>query len=62
MQPERLNEIPGVSKSPRVKFQTKQYYTPIMIGSKYTISKAQLEDHRALHTDSHISLMKMQEE
>ena len=33
-----------------------------MIGSKYTISVSQLEDHGALHPDTHMLFMKMKEE
>ena len=62
MKPERPKEIPGVCKSSRVKFETKQYYLPSMKGSKYTISVAQLEDHGSLHLDAHTFFMKIQEE
>ena len=60
MKPERPNKIPGVRKSSRVTFETKQDYIPITPGYKYTIDVAQLEDHGALHTDAHILFMKMQ--
>ena len=62
MQPERPNEIPGVYKSSRVKFQMKQDYIPSMTGSKYAVDMYQLEYHGALHPDVHILSMKMQEE
>ena len=62
MQPERPNEIPGVCKSSRVKFQMKQYYIRSMTGYKYAVYLYQLEDHGALHPDAHILSMKMQEE
>ena len=62
MQPEHPNEIPGVCKSSRVKFQMKQYCIRSMTGSKYAVDLYQLEDHGALHPDAHILSMKMQEE
>ena len=62
MQPERSNEIPGVRKSPIVKFQTKQYYISWMKGSKYSVTVAHLKEHRALHPDVHMFLMKIKEE
>ena len=55
MEPKRTNEIPGVRKSSRVKFQTKQYYIPSISGYKYAVSVSQLEDHIALHTDVHFN-------
>ena len=58
MQPERPNEIPGVCKSSRVKFQMKQDYIPSMTGSKYAVYVYQLEDHGALHPDVHILSLK----
>ena len=33
-----------------------------MTGSKYDVDVAQLEDHGALHPDSHMLFMKIQEE
>ena len=51
MQPKYPNEIPGVRKSSRVNFHTKQYYIPIMTGYKYAVAVPQLEYHGALHPD-----------
>ena len=62
MKPERPNEIPGVRKPSRVKFQTKQDYITIMTGSKYSVAVSQLKYHKALHPDVHIFFMKIQEE
>ena len=62
MKTECPKEIPGAHKSSRVKFQTKQEYTPIMTGSKYTVAVAHLEDDGTLHLDAHMFFMKMQEE
>ena len=62
MKPECPKEIPGVRKSSRLKFQTKQDYISRITGSKYAVSVAQLEDHGALHLDANVFLMKMQEE
>ena len=62
MQPERPNEIPGVCKSSRVKFQMKQEYIPSITVSKYAVYVYQLEDHGSLHTDSNILSMNIQEE
>ena len=55
------NETLGVRKSSRVKFQRKQDYIPIMIGSNYAIYVVQLEYYEALHTYTHILFMQMQE-
>ena len=57
MEPERPNEIPGVRKSSRVKFHTKQYSIPIMTGYEYDVTVAQFGDHRALHPDAHMFFM-----
>ena len=46
-------ETPGVRRSTRVKFQTREPYVPSMTGSKYAVALAQLENHGALHPDSH---------
>ena len=62
MQPEHPNEIPGVFKSSRVKFQMKQEYITSITGSNYAVDLYQLEDHGSLHPDAHILSMKMQEE
>ena len=62
MKPELPKEIPGVRKSSRIKFQTKQEYIPSMTGSKYTVAVAHLKDHRALHQDAQMFFMKIQEE
>ena len=62
MEPEHPYEIPGVHKSSRVKFQTKQYYLPISTGFKYTVAMYQVEDRGALHTDAHMFFMKIKEE
>ena len=46
--------------SSRVKFQTKQDYTSIIIGFKYAVAVAHLEDHGALHPDTHKLYIKIQ--
>ena len=49
------DEIPGVRKSTRVKFQMKQDYIPSMLGSsKYAYAVTQLETKGVLHPDSHM--------
>ena len=60
MEPEHPKEIPGVHKSSRVKFQTKQDYIHIITGSKYAVAVDQLEDHRALHLDAQMFFVKIQ--
>ena len=62
MKPEHPKEIPGVCKSSRVKFQTKQDYIHSITGSKCAVSVAQLEDYGALHPYTHMLFMIMQEE
>ena len=62
MKPERPKEIPGVRKSSRVNFHTKQDYILSMTGSEYATDVAQLEYHGALHPDSHMFFIKIQEE
>ena len=62
MQPEFPNEISGVCKSSRVKFQTKQYYIPIITGSKYATPVSQLEYQVATHMYVHMFFIYMQEE
>ena len=62
MQPKYPNEIPGVRKSSRVKFQTKQYYIPSSTGYKYAVAVDQLEDNRVLHLDAHMLFMQIEEE
>ena len=57
MEPEGPFEIPGVCKSSKVKFQKKQDYILIMIGSKYAFGVSLLEYCRALYPDSHMLLM-----
>jgi hypothetical protein len=48
-------EIPGVRRSTRVKFQTKQAYIPSLSGSsKYAFAVTQLEQQGVLHPDSHM--------
>ena len=48
-------EIPGVRKSNRVRFQTKQDYIPSMSGSsKYAYAVTQLESSGALNPDAHM--------
>ena len=46
----------------RVKFHKKQDYMPSMTGSKYIVTRDQLEYHGALHMDVHMLFMKSQEE
>jgi hypothetical protein len=47
-------ETPGVQRSTRVKFQTKQAYIPTMTGStNYGYAVTQLEMQEALHPDAH---------
>ena len=58
MKPELPKETPGVCKSSRLKFQTKNIYIIIMAGSKYAIAVAHLEYYRVLHPDSHIFFIK----
>ena len=58
MKPEIPKEIPGVHKSSRVKYHTKQDYIPIMTGYKYAFAVAQLGDHGSLHPDAHMFFMK----
>ena len=60
MQPKIPNEISGVRKSSRIKFQAKQYYITSITVSNYAIAVSQLEDHVALHTDAHMLFMQMQ--
>jgi hypothetical protein len=49
------DEIPGVRRSTRVKFQTKQDYVPSISGSsKYAYAVTQLETQGALHPDAHM--------
>jgi hypothetical protein len=49
------DEIPGVRRSTRVKFQTKQDYIPSLSGSsKYAVAVTQLESHGVLHPDTHM--------
>ena len=62
MQPEHPNEILGVRNYSRVKFHKKQDYMPSMTGSKYIVTRDQLEYHGALHMDVHMLFMKSQEE
>ena len=62
MKPERPTEIPGVRKSSRVKFQTKQDYIPITTGSKFAVIMVQLEYKIAIHPDAHMFSMKIQKE
>ena len=62
MQPELPNELPGVRKYSRVKFQAKQDYIPITTDSKYAVAVSQLEDHGSLHPDAHMLFMQTQEE
>ena len=57
IKPEGPDEIPGVRNYTRVKFQTRQYYIPIMKGSKYAMYVNQLEYYGALHLDAHILFM-----
>ena len=47
-------EIPGVRKSTRVKFQTREPYVPSMTSTKYAVAVTQLVDHGALHPDMHM--------
>jgi hypothetical protein len=48
-------EIPGVRRSTRVKFQTKQDYIPSLSGSsKYAFAITQMETQGVLHPDTHI--------
>ena len=54
--------IPGVCKSSKAKFQTKQFYIPIMIGSKRDVAVAQLEYHVLIHSNPHTLFMKKEEE
>ena len=49
-------------KYSRVEFQTKQDYTPIMIGSNSVIDVPQLEYHLAIYPYAHIFFMKTQVE
>ena len=49
--------IPGVRKSARVKFQTRESYVPSLTGSKYALAVTQLEQHGALHPDSHMAFV-----
>ena len=60
VKPERPKEIPGVSKSSRLKFQMKQDYIIIMTGSEYSVAVAQLKYHGALHPDTRMFFMRMQ--
>ena len=62
IEPEGPDEIPGVRNYTRVKFQTRQYYIPIMKGSKYAMYVNQLEYYGEIHLDAHILSMKIQEE
>jgi hypothetical protein len=49
------DEIPGVQRSTRSKFQPKQDYIPSMTGSsKYAYAVTQLETQGVLHLDSHM--------
>jgi hypothetical protein len=49
------DEIPGVRRSTRVKFQPKQDYIPSMTGSsKYAYAGTQLETQGVLHPDLHM--------
>ena len=61
MKPECPKEIPGLRKSSRVNFQTKQDYISRMKGSKYAVIVAQLEDHGAIHPYAHMFFMEMQD-
>ena len=62
MKPEHPKEIPGARKYSRVKLHMKQDYKPSITGYNYSTTVAQLEDHRALHPDAHMLLMKFKEE
>ena len=47
---------------PELPKETKQDYISIMIGSKYAVSVASLDDHIVLHTDAQMLFMQIQEE
>ena len=49
-------ESPGVSKSSRLKFQTKIDYIPSMSGKQYETANAQVEFEDTLYPDAHIFL------
>ena len=57
MKPEVPNEIPGLRKATRVKFQTIQDYIPSMKGSEYAVTVAHLENHGTLQLDAHMVFM-----
>ena len=48
---------PGVRRSTRVKFQTREPHVPSMTGSKCAVAVMQLEDHGALHPDLHVAFL-----
>ena len=55
IEPTAPDEIPGVRRSNRVKFQTKQAYIPSLSGSsKYAFAVTQLETQGVLHPDAHM--------
>ena len=47
-------DIPGVHRSSRVRFQTKPDYIPIMSGKHYETINTQLECEEILYPDSHM--------
>ena len=51
----RPDEVPGVvRRSNRVRFQTKEAYTPSLTGTKYDVAVTQMEEHGVLHPDAHM--------